>query len=116
MIGAYALRNSLPLVVWLRYRFIQAAIALSLIQSSVALLLMLSWASVVFSVLISAFLFHVRSPSTVVASACHHSVRLHSPALRPVFYQLARTGFFVEGGVLETPAHPKIFGESPPLW
>ncbi len=55
--------------------------------------------------LISAFYFHVRSPSIVVASACHHSVRLHSPALRPVFYQLARTGFFVEGGVLETPAH-----------
>ena len=41
MIGAYALRNSLPLVVWLRCRFIQAATALSLIQSSVALLLML---------------------------------------------------------------------------
>lgn len=41
MIGAYALRNSLPLVVWLRCRFIQAAIALFLIQSSVALLLML---------------------------------------------------------------------------
>ena len=28
MIGAYALRNSLPLVVWLRCRFIQAATAL----------------------------------------------------------------------------------------
>ena len=40
MIGAYALRSSLPLAVWLRYRFIQAAIALSLIPSSVALLLM----------------------------------------------------------------------------
>ena len=40
-VGAYALRNSLPLVVWLRCRFVQAAIALSLIQSSVALLLML---------------------------------------------------------------------------
>ena len=41
IIGAYALRSSLLLVVWLRCRFIQAAIALSLIQSSVALLLML---------------------------------------------------------------------------
>ena len=41
-IGAYALRNSLPLAVWLRCRFIQAAIALFFIPSSVALLLMLA--------------------------------------------------------------------------
>ena len=41
IIGVYALRNSLPLVVWLRYRFIQAAIALSLALPFVALLLML---------------------------------------------------------------------------
>lgn len=38
------------------------------------------------------FLCSRSSPSIVVASACHHSVRLHSPALRPVFIQLARTG------------------------
>ena len=40
-VGAYALRNSLPLAVWLRCRFIQAAIALFFDPSSVALLLML---------------------------------------------------------------------------
>ena len=91
IIGVYALRNSLPLVVWLRYRFIQAAIALSLALSFVALLLMLVVGFRCVFCLISAFLFHVRSPSIVVASACHHSVRLHSPALRPVFMQLART-------------------------
>jgi hypothetical protein len=51
-----------------------------------------------------------------IASAYPHYVRHRSPALRPVFNQLARTGFFVEGGVLETPAHPKLFRESPPLW
>ena len=91
IIGVYALRNSLPLVVWLRYRFIQAAIALSLALPFVALLLMLVVGFRCVFCLISAFLFHVRSPSIVVASAFHHSVRLHSPALRPVFMQLART-------------------------
>ena len=91
MIGAYALRNSLPLVVWLRYRFIQAAIALSLIPSSVALLLMLVVGFRCVFCFDFCFLFPRSSPSIVVASACHHSVRLHSPALRPVFMQLART-------------------------
>ncbi len=50
MIGVYALRSSLLLTVWLRCRFIQAATALFLDLSFVALLLLLSWACVVFSV------------------------------------------------------------------
>ena len=57
------------------------------------------------------FLCSRSSPSIVVASACHHSVRLHSPALRPVFYQLARTGFLVEGSGFGPPAHPRLFRE-----
>ena len=94
-VGAYALRNSLPLAVWLRCRFIQAAIALFFIPSSVALLLMLVVGLRCVFCFDFRFLYSRSSPSIVVASACHHSVRLHSPALRPVFYQLARTGFFL---------------------
>ena len=91
-VGAYALRNSLPLAVWLRCRFIQAAIALFFDPSSVALLLMLVVGLRCVFCFDFCFLFPRSSPSIVVASACHHSVRLHSPALRPVFIQLARTG------------------------
>ena len=93
------------LMVRLRCRFIQAVAALSLIPSSVALLLMLIMGfRCVSCFLISAFYFHVRSPSIIVASACHHSVRLHSPALRPVFIQLAHT-VFAEGEGIEPPSH-----------
>lgn len=100
------------LMVRLRCRFIQAVAALSLIPSSVALLLMLSWASVVklascFLLLLFRYLFcdSIANPSSL-CSACHHSVRLHSPALRPVFIQLARTGFLVEGEGFEPPMFP----------
>lgn len=82
------------LMVWLRCRFFQAAIALFFDPSSVVLLLMLV---VGFRVIASYFLCFVFYFAIILqthrhcAQQCHHSVRHHSPALHPVFKQLVHT-------------------------
>ena len=86
-----------------------------------------------FLFLISAFYFHVRHPRS---SLLQHVITPSVFTLRPFALYLSswrvlvayafRTSLgiklrpvfilIVEGGGLEPPAHPRLFGESPPLW
>jgi hypothetical protein len=95
MIGTYALRSSFLLNGVTSMPFLPGCHRPFYHSASVVLLLMLPVASVLF-VYISLLFFCLRcyrKPPPVNTSAWHHSVRRRSPALRPVFYQLARTGF-----------------------
>ena len=106
-------------MVWLRCRFIQAATALFFAPDfRCSFCLCCRWFRVVFC----SFWFSI-IPSLVaidpIASACPHIVRHHSPALRPVFIQLARTAF-VEGEGIEPPCHDHtplllILSANPPI-
>ena len=133
MVGTYALRNSFLLTVWLRCRFIQAATALPLALSFVALLLMLVVGLRCVFCLISAFYVHVRHPRS---SLLQHVITPSVFTLRPFALSLSswrvlvayafRTSLgiklrpifilLVEGGGFGPPAHPRPFKMSPPLW
>ena len=86
------LAPSLPLMVWLRCRFVQAAIALSLtsaVRRSYAL------AVLVANLFCLVLFFFTLADLDFIASACPHSVRHRSPALHPVFQQLVPTARFI---------------------
>ena len=88
------LAPSLLLMVWLRCRFIQAAIALFIRFSLPSLCCFACRGLPCPCILLSLFILFIlrfhHNPSSL-CSACHHFVRHHSPALHPVFQQLVHT-------------------------
>ena len=63
-------------------------------------------------------LFRCRFGSAWPVLALQSALPPHAPSILSLLTGIAsaRPSALVEGGGLEPPAHPRLFGESPPLW